>query len=55
MTSKCSSDRQKIRYRNELDAKIALWSTSRRDRDECRYYRCPRCGGFHLTSKGKRR
>lgn len=43
----------KIRYRNRLDAKIALASThaSRGSkREETRIYRCPECRGFHLTS-----
>lgn len=46
----------KIRYRDELAAKIALANTQRAKsskRDERRAYRCPDCAGFHLTSKGK--
>lgn len=50
----------KIRYSTELDAKIALASTRRARRgspsgkEECRYYLCPQCRGYHLTSKGRR-
>lgn len=51
----------KIRYRTEVDAKIALSSTayaanknSSEKRKESRIYRCPRCAGFHLTSQGRR-
>ena len=46
---------RKIRYRSEVDAKIALMDIARRrdqgkeNRKECRYYRCPRCRGWHLT------
>ena len=54
----------KLRYRNRLDALCALGSASRNryldsitvgttDRREQRAYRCPRCAGFHLTSKDK--
>ena len=52
---------RKIRYRDELGAQIALASTGRasrgraRPKDEARAYRCPRCKGWHLTSKGRRR
>lgn len=51
----------KVRYRDELAAKIALASTSaaadrRNDekRRERRAYRCPRCKGWHLTSQPPR-
>ncbi|AOZ63843.1 hypothetical protein SEA_WEASELS2_265 [Rhodococcus phage Weasels2] len=47
----------KKRYRDELNAKIALMNTSLRDKEkrkECRYYKCPKCRGFHLTSQQKR-
>jgi len=47
---KCS----KRRYRSKLDAKIALASTQAGHssrREECRFYRCPSCFGWHLTSK----
>ena len=44
---------RKIRYRTKLDAKLALASTQRSRnprREERRYYRCPACKGWHLTS-----
>lgn len=47
----------KVRFRTELDAKIALAGTQRqrrgraRTKEEKRYYRCPQCHGYHLTSK----
>ncbi|MFJ6239814.1 hypothetical protein ACIQH0_37810 [Streptomyces griseus] len=41
----------KRRYRNRLDARIALANTRRRDRGEKRAYQCPGCHGWHLTSK----
>lgn len=44
----------KVRYRDELGARIALASTHRSNdprREECRYYRCPFCHGYHLTSR----
>lgn len=46
---------RKIRYRTELDAKIALADTQmkalrKNKRTECRAYRCPDCHAFHLTS-----
>ena len=54
----------KVRYRTEIDAKIALSNTaytagqrSDEKRKEARVYRCPKCAGWHLTSepkKGKR-
>ena len=44
----------KVRYRDKLSAKIAL-ATARNGRssrrEERRYYRCPDCLGWHLTSK----
>lgn len=49
----------KRRYRNEAEAKAALMSARSRGRmddpkaerrREDRYYPCPICGGFHLTS-----
>lgn len=51
------SDCAKVRYRTELDAKIALASTNasaRKRRGETAYYRCPQCKGWHLTSSGRR-
>lgn len=51
---------KKRRYNTEVDAKIAL-AVVRADRErknpkrkrpaEKKYYRCPYCKGFHLTSK----
>jgi hypothetical protein len=46
----------KIRYRDELAAKIALANTkrtrgSRSLKEEKRAYRCPHCTGWHLTSR----
>ncbi|WP_186343712.1 hypothetical protein [Streptomyces sp. CFMR 7] len=41
----------KRRYRNRLDARIALANTRRRDHGEKRVYQCPGCHGWHLTSK----
>lgn len=52
-TSRCAKS-GKVRYRTLLDAKIALADTHRNPkskRDEKRYYRCPYCDGWHLTSK----
>lgn len=46
---------KKTRYPDKLAAMIALARTSspsgKKHRRERRYYRCPDCGGFHLTSK----
>nr|WP_243394815.1 hypothetical protein [Bifidobacterium imperatoris] len=56
-SSDISSACGKARFRTELDAKIALASVQRqrrgrvRDKDEKRYYLCPQCHGYHLTSK----
>jgi hypothetical protein len=50
----------KIPYRTELEAKAALDSTQgaaargHDKRGECRFYRCPICRKFHLTSKESR-
>lgn len=47
----------KVYYKNELEAKIGFMRTfmakddSTRTKSVKRYYRCPRCAGFHLTSK----
>ena len=52
-TSWCVKPPRKIRYRTKLDAKLALASTQRSRnprREERRYYRCPACKGWHLTS-----
>lgn len=48
----------KVRYRTKLDAMIALASTQRSQetkREERRFYRCPDCRGWHLTSQKKHR
>lgn len=47
--------RTRRRYPTELDAKLALASTQypsrrARSRDEIRYYLCPYCRNYHLTS-----
>lgn len=47
---------KKRRYRDQVDAKIALaniqWrDNARRQKTETRLYRCPHCKGYHLTSK----
>lgn len=46
----------KRRYRDKIAAKLALASiqaddSSARPKTERRAYRCPRCRGWHLTSK----
>lgn len=50
MKGKCG----KRRYRTELDAKIALWSTSKarneEKRKENRHYYHKACKGWHITS-----
>lgn len=46
----------KVRFRDELGAKIALSQIAVKDgakRRERRAYRCPRCRGWHLTSQEK--
>ena len=47
----------KLRYPDEIAAQLALISTKRAEQrrvtNERRYYRCPACGGFHLTSQTK--
>lgn len=48
----------KVRFRNKLDAKIAMASTQRAkgsNREENRTYRCEMCHGWHLTSQKRRR
>ena len=50
------TNKKKVRYRDELAARMALAKTrspARRNssRDEASVYRCPSCGGWHLTSK----
>lgn len=45
----------KIKWTTRLDAMIALADTTRRDRDETRYYHCPDCRTWHLTKQRKGR
>lgn len=50
----------KHRYRDRVAALLALAKiraadSSRRPKTEQRAYRCPDCGGWHLTSKATRR
>lgn len=49
----------KIRYRDEIAAKLALINTrkndSKRPKDEKRPYKCEKCSGWHLTSKPERK
>jgi hypothetical protein len=40
----------KVRYRTELDAKMALANRVWKDKGEVRAYRHSKCGGWHLTS-----
>lgn len=47
---------RKIRYKDEIAARVALARTtradgSRREKREQRAYRCTTCRGWHLTSK----
>jgi hypothetical protein len=45
----------KLRYGDRVGALLALAqsaSSSKAKRNEVRAYRCPRCDGWHLTSKG---
>lgn len=47
---------RKRRYRDEIAAKLALATIQRKDKarrskSERRAYRCPLCGGWHLTSR----
>lgn len=51
--SRCSKT-GKQRYYDQLEAMIALQSTFQTDkgkRQERRFYRCPFCRGWHLTSQ----
>lgn len=46
----------KVRYRDRIAAQIALANTRQHrsaKRNEARAYRCPRCRGWHLTSRRK--
>jgi hypothetical protein len=51
--NKCSKTR-KVRFRSDLDAKIALARRQWADKGERRSYRCPFCRGWHLTSQEQR-
>ncbi len=47
----------KMRFRDEISAKIALWNTRRKrdgGRQEIRWYYHRRCGAWHLTSQPKK-
>lgn len=47
----------KRRYRDQIDASLALAVLVRQDKEghtERRAYKCPRCFGWHLTSQEKR-
>lgn len=51
---RCSSRNRKVRYRDHAQAVKALQrlkNTSTRSVIPVRVYECPRCGGYHLTSK----
>lgn len=46
----------KVRYRDEIAAQLALATVARQDKTarpktERRAYRCPKCTGWHLTSR----
>ena len=46
----------KRRYRDDIAAKLALAKIARKDsgareKNERRAYRCPKCRGWHLTSR----
>lgn len=41
--------------RAELVGTAIARNTGRNQRQECRCYQCPMCGGWHLTSKPERR
>jgi hypothetical protein len=49
----------KARYRDKVAAQLALLRLGRveqrREKDAVRVYPCPKCKGWHLTSKGARR
>ena len=50
--SKCKTT-GKVKYRNELDAKIALARLVWKDKGQQRAYFCPDCKTWHLTHKRK--
>lgn len=47
---------RKVRYRDQAEVKVALNRTKAKGnlgdkrRREARFYRCPMCNGWHLTS-----
>lgn len=49
------SCRDKVRFRDHDEAIRSLHRIvsqgEKRDKQPCRAYECPTCGGFHLTSK----
>lgn len=53
----CSSGpRPKIRYKDKIAVMLALAKITQQDKTgrpatESRFYRCPHCRGYHLTSK----
>ena len=51
-TKKCRG--QKVIFKTELDAKIALASRVWKDKGEIRYYRCEIGNHWHLTSQEAR-
>lgn len=50
--SKCAVT-NKVRYRDEAAAREGLADCRNRNRDRVpeRYYKCPHCDGYHLTSQ----
>ena len=50
----------KVRYRDPREARTGLWSAQEANRrgysrrHESRFYKCPFCKGWHLTSKERR-
>ena len=52
---------RKRRFRTRIDAQMALLRTQAKAdrghprRHERRYYRCPHCAGWHLTSRERSR
>lgn len=55
MTGRRRCGCRKRRYPDEVSARLALATIrprhERRDKTEARAYRCPRCKGWHLTSR----
>jgi len=50
MSRQCKKT-NKVKYRDELDAKIALARLVWRDKGQTRVYFCPYCKNWHLTHK----